>query len=255
MILAKHQISSQRKGARVAIVDHLTLLKGEYEALLSCPQDLLELTVFLSHPYSACDGYNEELKLLNTPPDKSASNSPHLSSYSIITMPPQAKNLLLTSSNQFLALWQIKRQSSPSNACDGYNEELKLLNTPPNKSASNSPHLSSYSIITMPPQAKNLLLTSSNPFLALWQIKRQSSPPNKVSSGHGDSQLLFKLIYFWKARNNSKGGILLGLEMLMIDEEVEVRRLQNKWVIKAKGPITQHKFVAQQLNIHDDMDK
>ncbi|CAN7109931.1 unnamed protein product, partial [Brassica rapa subsp. narinosa] len=40
---------------------------------------------------------------------------------------------------------------------------------------------------------------------------------SKVSSRPGDSQLLFKLIYFWKARNNSKGGILFGLEMLMID--------------------------------------
>ncbi|WZZ10676.1 hypothetical protein YC2023_096597 [Brassica napus] len=45
------------------------------------------------------------------------------------------------------------------------------------KSASNSPHSSSYSIITIPPQAKNLLFRSSNPFLALWQIKRQSPPP------------------------------------------------------------------------------
>ncbi|CAN6873518.1 unnamed protein product, partial [Brassica oleracea] len=44
---------------------------------------------------------------------------------------------------------------------------------------------------------------------------------SKVSSGPGDSQLLFKLIYFWKTRNNSKRGILLGLEMLMIDEERE----------------------------------
>ncbi|CAN7080270.1 unnamed protein product [Brassica oleracea var. botrytis] len=43
---------------------------------------------------------------------------------------------------------------------------------------------------------------------------------SKVSSGPGDSELLFKLIYFWKARNNSKGGILLDLEMLMIDEDV-----------------------------------
>ncbi|WZZ87367.1 hypothetical protein YC2023_115946 [Brassica napus] len=42
---------------------------------------------------------------------------------------------------------------------------------------------------------------------------------SKVSSGPEDSQLLFKLIYFWKTRNNSKGGILPGLEMLMIDEE------------------------------------
>uniref|UniRef100_A0A0D3AKY6 Uncharacterized protein n=1 Tax=Brassica oleracea var. oleracea TaxID=109376 RepID=A0A0D3AKY6_BRAOL len=43
---------------------------------------------------------------------------------------------------------------------------------------------------------------------------------SKVSSGPGDSQLLFKLIYLWKARNNSKGDILLGLEMPMIDEEL-----------------------------------
>ncbi|WZZ02982.1 hypothetical protein YC2023_088903 [Brassica napus] len=93
------------------------------------------------------------------------------------------------------------------------------LITPPDKSASNSPHSFSYSIITMPPQAKNLLLRSPNPFLALLQIKRQSPPPNKVSSRPGDFQLLFKLNYFWKARNNSKGDILLGLEMLMIDEE------------------------------------
>ncbi|KAH0891847.1 LOW QUALITY PROTEIN: hypothetical protein HID58_054276, partial [Brassica napus] len=89
-----------------------------------------------------------------------------------------------------------------------------------------SPHPSSYSIITMPPQAKNLLLRSSNTFLTLWQIKRQSPLPkfilyfSSVSSGPGDSQLLFKLIYFKKARNNSKGDILFGLEMLMIDEEI-----------------------------------
>ncbi|CAN6846101.1 unnamed protein product [Brassica oleracea var. botrytis] len=45
------------------------------------------------------------------------------------------------------------------------------------KSAFNSPHPSSYSIITMLPQAKNLLHRSSNPFLTLWQIKQQSPPP------------------------------------------------------------------------------
>ncbi|KAL0826411.1 hypothetical protein Bca101_050088 [Brassica carinata] len=51
------------------------------------------------------------------------------------------------------------------------------LITPLDKSAFNSPHPSSYSIITMLPQAKNLLLRSSNPFLTLWQIKQQSPPP------------------------------------------------------------------------------
>ncbi|KAH0906281.1 hypothetical protein HID58_038108 [Brassica napus] len=47
---------------------------------------------------------------------------------------------------------------------------------------------------------------------------------SKVSLGPGDSQLLFKLIHFWEARNNSKGGILLGFEMLMIDEEIHSMR-------------------------------
>ncbi|WZZ17647.1 hypothetical protein YC2023_110736 [Brassica napus] len=64
----------------------------------------------------------------------------------------------------------------------------------------------------MLPQAKNLLLRSSNPFLALC----------------GDSQLLFKLIYLWKAHNNSKGDIILGLEMLMIDEEISVLMFIDK---------------------------
>ncbi|KAH0882113.1 hypothetical protein HID58_058209 [Brassica napus] len=45
---------------------------------------------------------------------------------------------------------------------------------------------------------------------------------SKVSPAPGDSQLLFKLNPFWEARNNSKGGILLGAEMLMIDKEVRV---------------------------------
>ncbi|KAH0878028.1 LOW QUALITY PROTEIN: hypothetical protein HID58_065465 [Brassica napus] len=90
----------------------------------------------------------------------------------------------------------------------------------------------------MPPQGKNLLLRSSNSFLALWQIKRQLPPPkfilhfSSVSSGAGDSQLLFKLIYFWKARNNSKGGILLGLEMLMMDEEVSSRPGDSQLLFK-----------------------
>ncbi|CAN6826853.1 unnamed protein product, partial [Brassica oleracea] len=45
------------------------------------------------------------------------------------------------------------------------------------KSAFKFPHPSSYSTITISPQAKNLLLRSSNPFLTLWQIKQQSPPP------------------------------------------------------------------------------
>ncbi|WZZ72380.1 hypothetical protein YC2023_083750 [Brassica napus] len=54
---------------------------------------------------------------------------------------------------------------------------------------------------------------------------------SKVSSGPGDSQLLFKLIYFWKTRNNSKRGILLGLEMLMIDEEFTDDHIMVGWMV------------------------
>ena len=43
-----------------------------------------------------------------------------------------------------------------------------------------------------------------------------------VSPGPGDSTLQFRLLHFWEARKNVKGGpdILLGIEMLMIDSEV-----------------------------------
>ncbi|KAF3561075.1 hypothetical protein DY000_02012019 [Brassica cretica] len=42
------------------------------------------------------------------------------------------------------------------------------------------------------------------------------------SSGPDDSTLKFRLLHFWEARKNVKGrpGILLGIEMLMIDAEV-----------------------------------
>ncbi|KAH0881006.1 hypothetical protein HID58_068400 [Brassica napus] len=42
-----------------------------------------------------------------------------------------------------------------------------------------------------------------------------------VSPGPGDSTLQFRLLHFWEARKNVKGGpdILLGIEMLMIDSE------------------------------------
>ncbi|WZZ15766.1 hypothetical protein YC2023_108855 [Brassica napus] len=42
-----------------------------------------------------------------------------------------------------------------------------------------------------------------------------------VSPRPGDSTMQFRLIHFWEARKNVKGGpgILLGIEMLMIDEE------------------------------------
>ncbi|CAN6852647.1 unnamed protein product [Brassica oleracea] len=52
----------------------------------------------------------------------------------------------------------------------------------------------------------------------------ESSPPllfRQVSPGPGDSTMQFRLLHFWDARKNVKGGpgILLGIEMLMIDAE------------------------------------
>ena len=43
-----------------------------------------------------------------------------------------------------------------------------------------------------------------------------------VSPGPGDSAMQFRLIHLWEARKNVKGGpgIILGIEMLMIDAEV-----------------------------------
>ncbi|KAF3542557.1 hypothetical protein DY000_02004900 [Brassica cretica] len=43
-----------------------------------------------------------------------------------------------------------------------------------------------------------------------------------VTPGSGDSTLQFRLIHFWDARKNVKGGpaIILGIELLMIDAEV-----------------------------------
>ncbi|WZZ77755.1 hypothetical protein YC2023_098327 [Brassica napus] len=53
----------------------------------------------------------------------------------------------------------------------------------------------------------------------------EASPPllfRHVSPGPGDSTMQFRLLHFWDARKNVKGGpvILLGIEMLMIDAEV-----------------------------------
>ncbi|KAG2271537.1 hypothetical protein Bca52824_066092 [Brassica carinata] len=52
----------------------------------------------------------------------------------------------------------------------------------------------------------------------------EASPPllfRHVSPGPDDSTLKFRLLHFWEARKNVKGGpgILLGIEMLMIDVE------------------------------------
>ncbi|KAH0925260.1 hypothetical protein HID58_017516 [Brassica napus] len=47
---------------------------------------------------------------------------------------------------------------------------------------------------------------------------------NDVSLGPHESQLRFRLIHFWEARNPVKKTVI-GLEMLLIDEQEEARDL------------------------------
>ncbi|KAG5407776.1 hypothetical protein IGI04_013895 [Brassica rapa subsp. trilocularis] len=42
---------------------------------------------------------------------------------------------------------------------------------------------------------------------------------NDISPGLSESQLRFRLIHFWEAKNIAKGGTLIGIELLLIDEQ------------------------------------
>ena len=123
-------------------------------------------------------------------------------------------------------------------------ETMMNQSYPPDKSACNSPHPSSYSMILMPLEDPLInhsneisqlspfrleticISLSNNPMLSkriptLWQIKRKS-PPCKpfstfVSPGPGDSKLMFRLIHFWETSINSKGGILIGTKYVTVD--------------------------------------
>lgn len=43
---------------------------------------------------------------------------------------------------------------------------------------------------------------------------------NDISPGPSKSQLRFRLIHFWEAENIAKAGAFIGLELLLIDEQV-----------------------------------
>ncbi|CAN6938162.1 unnamed protein product [Brassica oleracea] len=58
-----------------------------------------------------------------------------------------------------------------------------------------------------------------------------------VSAGSGDSKLMFRLIHFWEACNNSKGGILIGTKM----------------VISQKNMIAYHEHAGEASNSHPPM--
>ncbi|KAF8061882.1 hypothetical protein N665_1205s0005 [Sinapis alba] len=46
---------------------------------------------------------------------------------------------------------------------------------------------------------------------------------NDASQGPAKSELRFRLIHFWEAKNIAKGGTFIGLEMLLIDEHNQER--------------------------------
>ncbi|CAF2075280.1 BnaC01g27540D [Brassica napus] len=58
-----------------------------------------------------------------------------------------------------------------------------------------------------------------------------------VSAGPGDSKLMFRLIHFWEACNNSKGGILI----------------ETKMVISQKDMIAYHEHAGEASNSHPPM--
>ncbi|KAF2570509.1 hypothetical protein F2Q70_00004946 [Brassica cretica] len=90
---------------------------------------------------------------------------------------------------------------------------------PPDKSACNSPHPSSYSIISMPLEVATVQYKPFSTF---------------VSAGPGDSKLMFRVIHFLEACNNSKGGILIGTKM----------------VISPKDMIAYHEHAGEASNSH-----
>ncbi|KAG2308289.1 hypothetical protein Bca52824_028037 [Brassica carinata] len=42
---------------------------------------------------------------------------------------------------------------------------------------------------------------------------------NDISLGPSESQLRFRVIHFWEARNIAKAGAFIGLGLLLIDEQ------------------------------------
>ncbi|XP_013632879.1 PREDICTED: uncharacterized protein LOC106338455 [Brassica oleracea var. oleracea] len=83
-----------------------------------------------------------------------------------------------------------------------------------------------------------------------------------VSPGPGDSAMQFRLIHFWEARKNVKGGpgILLGIEMLMIDAESTLaqgfigqnRRNQYEKELKRGSIYTLTNYYASNSKVEED---
>ncbi|XP_013607648.1 PREDICTED: uncharacterized protein LOC106314295 [Brassica oleracea var. oleracea] len=96
--------------------------------------------------------------------------------------------------------------------------QCALIN-PPFKIPSDPPHPPSASMIISDRKIHTLIMAKTTAIRT-----GKASPPllfRHISPGPGDSTLQFRLLHFWEARKNVKGGpgILLGIEMLMIDAE------------------------------------
>ncbi|KAH0875647.1 hypothetical protein HID58_073009, partial [Brassica napus] len=96
------------------------------------------------------------------------------------------------------------------NACDSNNDESKL---------SSRQIGVLYIYIYIPtqqslPQQTHLNTMANQTAVATLQYKSFST---FVSAGPGDSKLMFRLIHFWEACNNSKGDILIGTKYVTVD--------------------------------------
>ncbi|KAG2270911.1 hypothetical protein Bca52824_065466 [Brassica carinata] len=108
--------------------------------------------------------------------------------------------------------------------------QCALIN-PPFKIPSDPPHpppsasmISRSLFILLPQIVKSIPLIMAKTAKTTAIRTGEASPPllfRHVSPGPGGSTLEFRLLHFWEARKNVKGGpgILLGIEMLMIDAE------------------------------------
>ncbi|KAF3573844.1 hypothetical protein F2Q69_00062432 [Brassica cretica] len=75
---------------------------------------------------------------------------------------------------------------------------------------------------------------------------------NDISPGLSESQLRFRLIHFWEAKNITKGGTLIGIELLLIYEQGTVmqgfisssRAQTYRRHLKAGATYTLHNFYA-----------
>ncbi|WZZ14595.1 hypothetical protein YC2023_107684 [Brassica napus] len=59
------------------------------------------------------------------------------------------------------------------------------------------------------------------------QVIRFRRQQRLAQSSFSTSKLQFRLIHFWEARKHAKGGILIGIEMLMIDEQRQQYELSH----------------------------